>query len=319
MLDVRKLVMLRVVAVEGSIAAAARSLQYTRSAVSQQLSALESEVGTALVERRGRMVTLTPAGRTLVQHTERVLAELRAAEASLARDDLAVGGLLRVGVPFREGPQVMSHALMQVRRQFPKVVIRLAATTDEKGPEAVLRGRLDMAIVSRIGTAHPLPGLREWDLGQDPLRLCVPDTHRLAGAEQCAIADLREEPWIISPGSAIGRLTTALCISAGFEPEIAATVNDIGTALGLVSIGWGITIAPALTPTGTSVHLTRIPLAGVDAVRHSALIVRDGEHLLPTIAAAISSVRTVSAQRWGDLRFPAPDPSARDSEEAATP
>jgi molybdate transport repressor ModE-like protein len=83
MLDVRRLIMLRAVAAEGSIAAAARRLQYTRSAVSQQLSALEAEAGAALVERAGNRITLTPAGRGLVEHAERIVVELRAAEASL--------------------------------------------------------------------------------------------------------------------------------------------------------------------------------------------------------------------------------------------
>jgi DNA-binding transcriptional LysR family regulator len=300
MLEVRKLIMLRAVAAEGSIAAAARALRYTRSAVSQQLSSLESEAGTSLVNRRGNRVTLTPAGRALVEHTERILVELRAAETTLGRDDLTVSGLLRVGVPFREGPQVMSHALMEVRRQFPKIQIRLAATTDETGAGAVLRGQLDMAIISHIGVPPGrAPGLREWDLGHDALRLCVPDGHRLARAGQCTMAELRDEPWIVCPASSIGRLTMAMCVSAGFEPDLAATVNDIGTAIGLVAIGWGVTIAPELTPAGTNMEVARIPIAGVDTVRHSVLIVRDGEHLSPYIAAAITAVRGVSAQRWG--------------------
>lgn len=300
MLEVRKLIMLRAVAAEGSIAAAARALRYTRSAVSQQLSSLESEAGTSLVNRRGNRVTLTPAGRALVEHTERILVELRAAETTLGRDDLTVSGLLRVGVPFREGPQVMSHALMEVRRQFPKIQIRLAATTDETGAGAVLRGQLDMAIISHIGVPPGrAPGLREWDLGHDALRLCVPDGHRLARAGQCTMAELRDEPWIVCPASTIGRLTMAMCVSAGFEPDLAATVNDIGTAIGLAAIGWGVTIAPELTPAGTNMEVARIPIAGVDTVRHSVLIVRDGEHLSPYIAAAITAVRGVSAQRWG--------------------
>jgi DNA-binding transcriptional LysR family regulator len=300
MLEVRKLMMLRAVAAEGSIAAAARALGYTRSAVSQQLSSLEKEAGTSLVARRGNRITLTSAGRALAEHTERILVELRAAETTLGRDDLTVSGLLRVGVPFREGPQIMSHALMEVRRQFPKVLIRLAATTDETGGVAVLRGQLDMAIVSRIGAPHarPVTGLREWDLGHDALRLCLPDGHRLAQAGRCTMAELRDEAWIVCPASAIGRLTMALCVSAGFEPELAATVNDIGTAIGLVGIGWGVTIAPELTPAGTNTRVARIPIAGVDTVRHSLLIVRDGEHLSPCIAAAITAVRGVSAQRW---------------------
>jgi len=301
MLELRKLIMLRAVAAEGSIAAAARALQYTRSAVSQQLSSLEHETGTSLVGRHGNRVSLTPAGRALVEHTERILAELRAAEATLGRDNLSVGGLLRVGVPFREGPPTMSHALIEVRRQFPGLQIRLVATTDEKGADAVRRGQIDMAIVSRIGEPppRPAPGLREWQLGHDPLRLCVPDGHRLAGAGQCALADLRDEAWIVCPASTIGRLTMALCVSAGFEPELAATVNDIGTAIGLVGIGWGITIAPQLTPAGAGAPVARIPITGVETLRHSVLIVRDGEHLSPPIASAITAVRGVSAQNWG--------------------
>jgi DNA-binding transcriptional LysR family regulator len=300
MLDVRKLIMLRAVAAEGSIAAAARSLRYTRSAVSQQLSALESEAGTALVDRVGNRVTLTPAGRTLVEHTERILVELRAAEATLGSDDIGVSGLLRVGVPFREGPHIMSTALTEVRHRFPKMEIRLMATTDEAGADEVLRGQLDMVILSRFGTARPraVPGLREWVLGHDALRLCVPAGHRLAEADSCAIADLRDEAWIVCPASTLGRLIMTLCNTAGFEPELAASVNDIGTAIGLVGIGWGVTIAPELTPAGPDLHVARIPIAGLDTVRHSVLIVRDGEHLSPRIAAAIAAVRAISAQRW---------------------
>lgn len=116
------------------------------------------------------------------------------------------------------------------------------------------------------------------------------------------LADLRDEPWIISPETAIGRLTLAMCLAVGFDPEIAATVDDTGTALGLVSIGWGITIAPQLTPAGTDLHVTRIPIAGMDAARHSSLIVRDGDHLSPVIAAAIAAVRAVSTERWAGQR-----------------
>jgi DNA-binding transcriptional LysR family regulator len=88
----------------------------------------------------------------------------------------------------------------------------------------------------------------------------------------------------------------SLCITAGFEPRVAASVNDIGTAIGLVGIGWGITIAPELTPAGTEAKLARIPIDGLDTVRHNVVIVRDGEHLSPRIAAAIAAVRAVSAE-----------------------
>jgi DNA-binding transcriptional LysR family regulator len=293
MLDVRKLLMLRAIADEGSIAGAGRSLKYTRSAVSQQLKAFERTAGVPLVNRGGNRITLTPAGQALVEHTERILVELRAAEATLVSDTVDVSGLLRVGVPFRSGPRIMIRALTQVRTEFPSMEVRLVATTDDIGGDEVRRERLDMVIVSRFGAAHPkiAAGLREWILSNDPLRVCVPVGHRLADAEICTLAQLRDEPWIVCPSSMLGRLTVNLCITAGFEPKLAATVNDIGTAIDLVGAGWGVTIAPEMTPVGPGVPVVRIPVAGVDTLRYSILIVRDGDHLSPHMKTAINAVR----------------------------
>jgi DNA-binding transcriptional LysR family regulator len=304
MLDVRRLIVLRTIATEGSIAAAGRALNYTRSAVSQQLSILESEAATPLVNRFGNRITLTPAGQKLVEHAERILVELRAAETMLA-DDGSVTGLLRIGVQFRDGPGIMRRSLGVVRRRFPDLEIRLAAVTNEDGAEAVRRDQLDLVIVSRYGAAHPrtTPGLREWVLCDDPLRLCVPADHPLACERGCAMARLRDESWIMCTGTTFGRLTMSLCTAAGVEPRLAATVNDVGTAMSLVEIGWGITIAPELTPAASEANIARLAIEGIETVRHSILIARDGEHLSPHIAATIAAVRATSA----DLPRPAPE------------
>ncbi|ONI79082.1 hypothetical protein BWI15_00090 [Kribbella sp. ALI-6-A] len=298
MLDVRKLVLLRAVADEGSIAAAARSLSYTRSAVSQQLSALEAEIGINLVDRKGNQITLTPIGHALVEHTERILVALRAAEAMLDVETGTVGGLLRVGVPFREGPVIMREALTEMRSRVPSLEIQLLATTDDTAAEEVRRGALDMAIVSRFGPTRPRrnAGLREWTLGADPLRLCVPSDHRLADRESCTMVELSEESWIASQHTPLGRLTVTLCNAAGFDPMLAAVVDDLGAALGLVSIGWGITIAPQLTPVSPESSLRRIRIRGINTTRKSVLIVRDGEFLSPRIAAAVAAVREASGR-----------------------
>jgi DNA-binding transcriptional LysR family regulator len=304
MLDVRKLIMLQAVMAEGSIAAAARRLQYTRSAVSQQLSALEAEAGTALIDRTNNHITLTPAGRALAEHAERILVELRSAEAVLAGAGTQIAGLLRVGIPFREGPHIMSRGLTEVRRRFPDMEIRLAAISDDEGADAVHRDQLDLVIVSRFGNAREpaRAGLREWVLGHDPLRLCVPPDHPLAGAQSCDMARLAAEPWVMCPRTALGRLVRSMCITAGFQPRVAATVHDVGTAISLVGIGWGITIAPELTPAATPTPIVRLPIEGVDTNRYSVLIVRDGEHLSPRMAATISAVRSVSAELRASVR-----------------
>jgi DNA-binding transcriptional LysR family regulator len=107
MLDIRKLVILRAVAAEGSIAAAARALRFSRSAVSQQLSALERETG-------------LPGG-TRWKSNPRGNAGGRS-NAGQNTDDVA--GLLRVGIPFREGPRIMSRALSRLRDRYPELVVR---------------------------------------------------------------------------------------------------------------------------------------------------------------------------------------------------
>src|SRR6201997_1784419 len=96
MLNVTRLKVLREVAYGGSVSAAAQSLSYTQSAVSQQVAALESEAGIALLERHPRGVTLTAAGQTLVGHAEGILARVDAAEAALSAITGLRGGKLRM-------------------------------------------------------------------------------------------------------------------------------------------------------------------------------------------------------------------------------
>jgi len=298
MLDIEKLVALRAVAAQGSIAAAGRELGYTRSAISQQISALERTAGIALLLRSGNTVTLTPVGRRLLEHTERILTELRAAEATLRQATGEVTGSLRIGVPFREGPAVMSSALTNVRREHPKLEITLAATTDQRVADDVRLGRLDMAIMSRMGATPGTPeeGLREWVLGRDPLRLCMPKDHRLARRRSCSIVDLREEAWILSPSGPMGQLLLGLCAAAGFSPTVAATVDDVSAAVGLVSVGWGVTIAPELTPVRVESSVRRIPLKEISAYRYTVLMSRDGEENSPAIAAVVTAVHASAAQ-----------------------
>jgi DNA-binding transcriptional LysR family regulator len=110
------------------------------------------------------------------------------------------------------------------------------------------------------------------------------------------MGELAGEPWVMCPQTSLGRLVRSMCVAAGFQPRVAATVQDVGTAISLVTIGWGITVAPELTPSGTPAPVTRLPITGIDTVRYSVLIARDGEHLSPRLAAAISAVRAVSAE-----------------------
>ena len=119
MLDIRRLRVLSEVARHGSLAAAAQDLSYTGSAVSQQIAALEREVGTRLLERRARGVVLTEAGRTLVAHAEEILARLDAAEAALAALADLRRGHLRMASFATAGASILPRAVDAFRARHP--------------------------------------------------------------------------------------------------------------------------------------------------------------------------------------------------------
>ena len=185
-----------------------------------------------------------------------------------------------------------------MRQRHPRLELTLTTASAETAADDVKNGRLDLVILSQFGTT-PTPsesGVRQWVLGHDALRLCVPASHRLADSVRCSASDLNEDPWVINPNSALGQLTIGICAATGFRPVIGATVDDIGTALGLVSYGWGVTIAPDLTPVHPETAIRRIALDGVNVYRHSVLFVRQGEQHAPEIAVIVDAVKAASVE-----------------------
>src|SRR3954449_7860760 len=119
MLDVRRMRVLREVARRGSFSAAADTLAYTQSAISQQIAALEREAGAKLVERNARGVRLTDAGRALVEHADVILARLADAEAELEAIAGLRGGRLRLAAFPSAGATIMPEAISRFRARPP--------------------------------------------------------------------------------------------------------------------------------------------------------------------------------------------------------
>src|SRR5215218_9249859 len=129
MLDVRRMRVLREVAVRGSFSAAAEALSFTQSAVSQQIAALEREAGTVLVERSARGVRLTEAGSAVVRHAEAILARLAEAEAELEAIAGLRGGRLRLAAFESAAATVMPLAIARFSHAHPGV--ELSMTLEE--------------------------------------------------------------------------------------------------------------------------------------------------------------------------------------------
>ncbi|MFF4562191.1 LysR family transcriptional regulator [Streptomyces sp. NPDC001435] len=305
-LDVRKLVLLREVGARGSIAAAAQALNYTRSAVSQQLSALEAETGAALLDRGSKRAELTAAGRLLVAHTERVLAALETAEAQLlAREDGQVTGELRVGVPLHEGPALLVPALNRLRERHPGLRITLHGVDPDEGRQTVRLGRLDAVLAAGYPQVPEprVPGLYEEEVISDRIRLAVAPDHPLApDGGTCALAEFAEQPWLLDRTSRLGRLALHLCAGAGFVPDIVSDIGDMQAVFGLVSLGWGVALVPDLVPDRPGHPVTRIALEGIRPIRRVTLVVREGALDSPPVAVLLPAVREAA----DDLRRPTP-------------
>jgi DNA-binding transcriptional LysR family regulator len=235
MLDVRRLRTLREVALHGTIRAAAEALAFTPSAVSQQLSALERELGYELLERRGRSVHLTAAGRVLVERADAILAELADAEAE-AR---AAAG--------EEEPGVRIAAFASAAATIVAEAVRgkgLRAHIVEIDPRlglARLRaGEVDVAILWEydyvpLRVAGPVELVPLLD---DPIHVVLPRSHPAAASPSVELADLADEPWIDSTNaSSCHPFLTRACLAAGFEPRVAAETNDHRTLHHLVVSG----------------------------------------------------------------------------------
>jgi len=250
MLDVKRLRVLREVAAQGSFSSAAEALDYTQSAVSQQIATLEREAGTVLVDRSARGVSLTDAGEALVRHADAILARLAEAEAELeAISGLQRGRLRLVAFP-TAGATIAPRAISTFRERHPGVDITLIPGEPEDGVAALKSGETDIALLIESGfeTWHD-EAIERTPILEDPMYVLLPAGHPLAARRRMRLEDLRDDPWIV--GSATSTCPDAMillraCQSAGFEPRIAFNSDDYLAIQGFVAAGMGVSLIPDL-------------------------------------------------------------------------
>jgi DNA-binding transcriptional LysR family regulator len=262
MLNLGRLRILSEVVSHGSFSAAAETLSYTQSAVSQAVARLEAETGTALVVRDRRGVRPTAAGATLVEHAEVIFAHVEAAEASLAAVLGVRGGRLRVASFPSAGATLMPQAVALFRERHPDVALTLAEGEPEEIAPRLRAGEFDLALLFEFPGARErvAANLRMTPLLEDPMHVALPAKHPLAGSPRLTLADLRDEQWVqTSAPSPCARHVVRLCLAAGFEPHVTFESDDYETVQGLVAAGVGVALIPGLA-------LTRV---------HPGIVVRD--------------------------------------------
>ena len=272
MLDARRLRVLREVVERGSFSAAAEALAFTQSAVSQQISALEREVGARLLERGSRGVSLTDAGRALMIHADGILGRIADAEAELEAIAGLRGGRLRVTTFSTAGGTIVAKAIAEFRSRYPGVELTLTPREPEEAIATLRAGDAELAVsVEAAGDQlAPPPDFARQALLDDPMMLVLAADHPLATRDRLRLADLAEEEWILGPVGSCpeARIVTRACTEAGFEPRVAFESEDYMAVQGLIASGFGVALIPELALVAVRPDVVVRALEGPPPVRH---------------------------------------------------
>jgi len=297
MLEVRRLRLLREVAARGTLAAAAEALNFTPSAVSQQLAVLERETGVRLLERPGRRVRLTDAGSRLVEHAELVLAQLEQAEADLARGQKTVRGMVRLGAFPTAARGLVPGAAALLRGAHPDLRVVLHELEPHESLPAVRLGELDVAVIHQYDLLprRREPGVTSTLLAEDPLSVALPPGHPAAG-DAIRLSDLRDERWIGGqPDTSCYAIVLRACALAGYSPEVDFHSNDFSVVLALVEAGLGVALVPDLALRHLTTTAVLRPVAEAPLGRELRVAIRRGSRDRPAVAAAVDALRTTAA------------------------
>ena len=323
MLDVRKLRALREVALRGSFSDAAARLGYTQSAVSQQIAQLERQAGTLLLERRGRTIRLTPAGRALVECADAVLRRLVDAEDELEAITGLRHGSLRLAAFAEAVATCLPPAIRRFRARQPGVRVCLATADAAAAAALVEEGEAEIAVAAfPAGGTDPSADRRIQvvHLFDDPMRVALPADHPLADRPALDLTDLAEDPWIVGGRSgALGESFAEMCARAGLKLRVAVRADDPLAVHGLVAAGLGVAFLPALSA-GLAVRSDVVvrPLRDDETVRHVVAIVRAGVERSPAVSAMLTELIPADLQRRR-LGIIPPNPPITTSAQAWTP
>lgn len=303
MIDARRLRVLLHVARAGSLAGAAAELGYTPSAVSQQIRALERELGTIVLERRGRGIALTEPGRALAQRAERVIDELGAAQAELEAIAGLRSGVLRFGWFSTAGAVLVPRAIARFRGRHPDVDLRLEEADPDECAHGLRDGQLDLAVLYEFRFDQPLPGeLRITHLLEDRLHIALPPDHRLAHRKRIRIADLAADTWIqgVRHGTTLATLPAA-CREAGFEPRIGFQTDNPSAWQGLVAAGVGVAVIPQLTIPSARADIAIRELDAPSLVRNISSALPPGRYTPPAARAMTQALVEAATQLQDEL------------------
>jgi DNA-binding transcriptional LysR family regulator len=236
------------VAEELSFTRAAARLHIGQPPLSQQIQALEHEIGARLFERNKRRVLLTEAGRLFLADARRMLALSEQAKETARRAHLGEAGELRVGFTFSTPfTPLFAKVVRRYRQQYPGVLLTFQEMATSPQLAKIEARELDVGFVRPA--SMPLPSTVALTmLRRDPLRLVLPADSPLARKKAVTVKDLTDQAFVVFPkeaGTGIYHQIQDMCRAAGFAPNIAMEAGEPSTIIGLVAAGCGISVLPS--------------------------------------------------------------------------
>ncbi len=246
-MDLRQLEYFTAIVKEGSLTGAAKRCRVAQPSLSQQLRALEDELGEALVHRKPRGVEPTAAGRILLKHAERVLDEARLLRERFAQRRDSQEGAVIFGMIPTIAPYLLPRLLAPFREAFPKIDVQVREARTSGLIQLVVDGTIEFAILSDVTPQEQ----KKWslhirELFREPLLLAMPVCHPLARAAEAPKPDqLQAESLIhLREGHCLTDRTVKVCRIERLDPRLEC--EQLETALAMVAAGLGLAVVPEL-------------------------------------------------------------------------
>jgi DNA-binding transcriptional LysR family regulator len=305
MMDLGRLRALHAVAVHGSVGRAAAALGYTPSAISQQISKLERETRTPLLEKRGRGVVLTDAAQELVRTARTVLAMVEQAEVGLEARRGQVTGRLFLAAFATAARGLLPAVLADLTDRYPELELRVLESDPYLMADLVARGEVDLAVVQdwpNTPLATP-EGVARRHLGVDVVDAVLPADHPLAARELLSVNDLRGQRWANTPAGTICHDWLIRTLrEAGEEPDIRFQATEFDTQIALIGAGLCLGLVPRLGRAPLPPGVVARPVAP-EPTRRVSVLWREHASRRPAIIAALEALH----RHWPE-RAAAPEP-----------
>ncbi|MGB3481789.1 MAG: LysR family transcriptional regulator [Mycobacterium sp.] len=293
-MELRHLRYFRAVAEELHFGRAAERLLMAQPPLSQQIRALERELGVTLLTRSTRNVELTPAGRAFLTRTVEILAAVDDAGDQARRIANGAEGRLVIGCVGSATYSLLPKLVRALRKTLPNV--DLSVRGEMLAPAQLIAlhaGQIDIALLR-----PPVldPGIAAEVIRTDRLLVALPAEHPLAARDTVDPADLRDEDFISHAGhgrSRMGALLTTLCEEAGFTPRVQHDVEETSTLVTLVAAGLGVAVVPEPTSELDIAGVCYRPLSPAAASIELLVAYRSSE-VSPLIANVLEVLREIT-------------------------